>query len=98
LALLNSFCEGVQYRSAVLGALKDILPKDQQVLIAAIFFGIGHFYGAPSGVVGVFMSGLLGWFLCRSMVETRGFVASWLIHFMQDIVIFSTIVLLGGFS
>jgi hypothetical protein len=97
LAMLNSFSEGVQFRSAILGSLREVLPKNLQILTAAIYFGIGHYYGAPSGVVGVIMSGLLGWFMCRSMVETKGFVSSWIIHFMQDVVIFSTIALLGGF-
>jgi hypothetical protein len=29
-------------------------------------------------------------------VTGRGFLAPWIIHFLQDVVIFSTIVLLGG--
>ncbi|WP_096201607.1 CPBP family intramembrane glutamic endopeptidase [Bacillus sp. FJAT-45350] len=98
LALANSFCEGVIYRSAILGTLKEVLPKNYVVLIAAVFFGIAHYYGAPSGIVGVFMSGLLGWYLCRSMYETKGFAAAWFIHFMQDVVIFSTIFLLFGYA
>ncbi|MEB1809740.1 MAG: CPBP family intramembrane metalloprotease [Bacillaceae bacterium] len=98
LALANSFCEGVIYRSAILGTLKEALPKNSVVLIAALFFGIAHYYGAPSGIVGVFMSGLLGWYLCRSMYETKGFAAAWFIHFMQDVVIFSTIYLLFGYT
>jgi len=68
------------------------------LFIAAMIFGIGHYYGAPSGIVGVVMSGLLGWYLSRSMYETKGFVSSWIIHFLQDVVIFATILLLGNFS
>ncbi len=97
LAILNSLCEGIVYRSAILGSLRDALPKNQAILIASMLFGIAHFYGAPSGIVGVVMSGLLGWYLCRSMYETKGFVSSWMIHFMQDVVIFSTILLLGNY-
>lgn len=97
LALLNSLCEGIVYRSAILGSLKNALPKDQVIFLAAMIFGIAHYYGAPSGIVGVVMSGLLGWYMCRSMYETKGFVSSWLIHFMQDVVIFSTILLLGNY-
>lgn len=94
-AIINSFCEGIIFRNAILSTLKDALPKSQVVLMAAIFFGIAHYYGAPGGVIGVVMSGVLGWFLCRSMYETKGFVSSWLIHMMQDIVIFSTVCVLG---
>jgi hypothetical protein len=81
-----------------MATLKDELPKNQLVLIAALFFGISHFYGAPGGPLGVIMSGLLGWYMCRSMYETKGFVSSWMIHAMQDVVIFSTIFLLGNFT
>lgn len=97
LAVLNSFCEGIVFRSAILGSLKNVLPKNQLILIAAMIFGIAHYYGAPSGIVGVVMSGVLGWYLCTSMYETKGFVSSWIIHFMQDVVIFATILLLGNF-
>jgi len=96
-ALVNSFCEGIIYRNAILGPLKKILPKNQTIIVAAVFFGIAHYYGAPSGVVGVVMSGVLGWYMCRSMYETRGFISSWIIHFMQDVVIFTTIFIMGNF-
>jgi hypothetical protein len=97
-AALNSLSEGIVYRSAILGSLKNVLPKHQTMIVAALIFGMGHYYGAPSGIVGVAMSGLLGWYLCRSMYETKGFATSWIIHFMQDVVIFSTILLLGNYN
>ena len=96
-AILNSFCEGIVFRSAILGSLKNVLPKNQLIFVAAVMFGIAHYYGAPSGIVGVVMSGLLGWYLCRSMYETQGFISSWIIHFMQDVVIFVTILLLSNY-
>jgi len=96
-ALINSLCEGIVFRSALLGSLKNTLTKSQSIFIAALIFGIGHYYGAPSGILGVAMSGLLGWYMLRSMVETEGFVSSWVIHFMQDLVIFSTILLMSNF-
>jgi membrane protease YdiL (CAAX protease family) len=96
-ALVNSFSEGIIYRSAILAPLKSVFHKNQVVVIAAVFFGIAHYYGAPSGVVGVVMSTALGWFMCRSMYETKGFASSWIIHFMQDVVIFSTLSILAGY-
>ena len=96
-ALTNSFCEGVVFRSAVMGTLKDVLPKKYVVIVAGLFFGIGHYYGVPRGIIGAVMSSILGWYMCRSMYETKGFLSSWIIHFMQDAVIFSSICLLGGF-
>lgn len=95
-ALANSFCEGVIYRSGVMGTLREALSKRYVVLIAAVFFGIPHYYGIPSGILGALMSSVLGWYMCRSMYETRGFASSWIIHFMQDAVVFSTVCLLGN--
>jgi len=95
LALVNSFSEGVVYRSAIMGPLRNELRKDVVILTAAVFFGIGHYYGAPSGLIGIVMSSLLGWFMCRSMYETEGFLSAWIIHFMQDAVIFSAVIVMG---
>jgi hypothetical protein len=55
----------------------------------AYAFGIGHFYGIPYGVIGVLMAGFLGWWLGKSMLETRGLWWAWFIHFVQDVWIFA---------
>lgn len=60
-----------------------------------MLFGVGHFYGIPNGVVGVLLTGFLGWFLGKSMLETGGFFWAWLIHFMQDVVIFAFLAMLA---
>ncbi len=43
------------------------------------------------------MSGVLGWDLDRSMYEAGGLLAPWILHFMQDVVIFATTALMGTF-
>lgn len=96
-ALVNSFCEGVAYRSAVLATLSGILPKNPLILVGALLFGIGHYYGIPSGPLGALMSTVLGWYMLRSMYETKGFLSSWIIHFMQDAVIFATVIFMNGY-
>jgi membrane protease YdiL (CAAX protease family) len=96
-AAINSLCEGIVFRSAILGSIKHVLPKNQAILISALIFGIAHYYGAPSGIIGVVMSTFLGWYMTISMYETKGFASSWIIHFMQDVVIFSTILLLNNY-
>lgn len=35
------------------------------------------------------MAGFLGFVLARSVVETRGVLGAWLVHFLQDVVIFT---------
>lgn len=88
-AAMNAFNEEMTYRASLIPTLEGTLGPQTAVLIAASFFGIGHFYGVPYGIVGVLMSTFLGWFLGKAMVETRGFFWAWLIHFLQDVMIFS---------
>ena len=88
-AAMNAFNEEMTYRACIIPTLEGSLNPTPSVLIAASFFGIGHFYGVPYGIVGVLMSTFLGWFLGKAMVETRGFFWAWLIHFLQDVMIFS---------
>lgn len=97
-ALGNSLFEGIIYRNTVVSSLSGIFEKKDIVMLGAIFFGIAHYFGAPGGPLGVAMSTALGWYLCQSMVETKGLLSSWLIHFFQDVVIFSAVILLGGFG
>jgi hypothetical protein len=88
-AALNAFNEEMTYRSGMLATLEGPVGSRQAILLAAAFFGIGHFYGVPYGVIGVILAGFLGWFLGKAMIETRGFFWAWFIHFIQDVLIFS---------
>ena len=56
-----------------------------------MLFGGGHYFGTPGGVTGVLLAGFLGWLLSKSIAETHGFGWAWLIHFVQDVVIFVAI-------
>jgi hypothetical protein len=88
LAAMNSFSEEVTYRAALLAPIHKILGAGQAIWLTAIFFGIGHFYGVPSGITGFLATGFFGWILARSMVETKGIFWPWFIHLWADVVIF----------
>jgi len=88
-ALLNSFNEELTYKASFLSVLENVVGKDQSLSLMAAYFGIGHFYGIPYGVIGVLMAGFLGWILGKSMLETRGLAWAWFIHFLQDVWIFA---------
>jgi len=92
-ALANSFGEEMLYRAPWLGALEAPIGGVQALLITAVYFGLGHFYGVPYGVVGVIMAFIPGWLMGKSMLETRGFTWAWFIHFCMDVVIFFFIAL-----
>jgi membrane protease YdiL (CAAX protease family) len=88
-AAMNAFSEEMTYRSALLAPLVGVIGPRHALYITALFFGIGHFYGVPYGILGVVMSSFLGWLLGKAMLETRGFFWAWFIHFLQDVAIFS---------
>ena len=89
IAIINSFNEEFTLRAAPISELLSDLGKRQALMIATVFFGLGHFYGVPAGVLGVLLSSFLGWFLVKSMLETKGFFWAWLIHFLLDALIFT---------
>jgi len=89
IAVLNGFNEEFTLRAAPLSELVAVVGKDQSLLMTTVFFGLGHFYGVPPNLIGVALAGFLGWFLGKSILETRGFFWAWFIHFVQDIFVFT---------
>jgi len=88
-AALNAASEEFQFRSVLLAHLRNVVSPAEGVLLTAVLFGLGHYYGQPSGPLGVVMAGIAGWFWARSMIETRGFFWAFFIHLVQDVVILS---------
>ena len=89
IAAINAFNEEFTLRAAPLSELWQVMGKGHALAITSLFFGIGHFYGVPSGLLGILLATFLGWFLGKSMLETKGFSWAWLIHFLPDVFIFS---------
>lgn len=87
-AALNAFNENFSHRAALLPHLLPFLGKQQSLLMTALFFGLGHFYGVPSGI-GVILPAFLGWVSAKAMVETKGFFWSWMIQFPLDAIVFA---------
>lgn len=99
-ALMNSFSENIIYRISFLTVLKDIVGQKQALYLTTFVFAMGHYYGAPYGITGVLMAAFLGWFLGKSIIETKGIFWAWTIHFFQDFLIMTFLafgtVTLGG--
>lgn len=90
-SLSNSFIEESITRLGVIVVLKGKV-KDRIIpLISALLFGGVHYFGNPGGIPGVLAAGFLGWFLAKSILETKGIFWAWLIHFVQDVIIFSVL-------
>ena len=87
-ALTNSFVEEAITRLGLVVVLKDVLTDKAIPLVSALLFGMVHYWGHPGGLIGVVVAGFLGWLLAKSILETRGIFWAWLIHFLQDVIIF----------
>jgi membrane protease YdiL (CAAX protease family) len=88
-AAIIAFAEEFMFRSMMLARLKPVVGAGQAALMAAGLFGLMHYFGWPGGPIGVLMAGYLGWWAARSMIDTRGFVWAFLLHFLGDFVIYA---------
>jgi len=91
-SLSNSFSEEVVYRLGVIVPLAGKIDSNYIQIVSAVAFGLPHLRGIPSGILGAIAAGLLGWILTKSVLETHGIFWAWIIHFLQDLVIFSALV------
>lgn len=85
---MNAFSEEAIFRMGIVSPLYGQLSLPIIAIISSVLFGLPHYFGQPSGIVGVLMAGFLGWLLALSLLETQGLFLAWAIHFVQDIVIF----------
>jgi len=92
-AAVNTFCEEFLFRNSLIPPLLPALGRPQALWLTSLRFGIGHFYGNPSGLLGVAGATIFGLVLGRSMIETGGSGWAWMIHFAEDVVIFALIAL-----
>lgn len=88
LAGLNAINEEVVFRASPLASLRTIFGERQTVLLVVVLFAVPHYFGVPFGLVGVAMAGAFAWWVTKSMLETRGLFWPWVIHAVQDVVIF----------
>lgn len=85
---MNAFSEEAIFRMEIVSPLYGQISLPIIALISGVLFGLPHYFGQPSGIVGALMAGFLGWLLALSLLETQGLFIAWGIHFVQDVVIF----------
>ena len=89
-AATNAFAEETQYRASLLGDLQKVVGPAQAIWLTATFFGFAHYFGgAPAGIPGVLIAGLLGALFAKCMQGSNGIIVPWFIHFCQNAVIFA---------
>jgi membrane protease YdiL (CAAX protease family) len=94
-AIMNAFTEEAITRLSLVTVLHGLVPSAVIYIASALLFGIPHYFGVPGGVVGAIMAAFLGWLLSKSIVETQGMFWAWLIHFLQDVIIFAALFLVA---
>lgn len=88
-AAMNAFHEEAFLRAAPMSQLVNVVGARHTLIITTLFFGLGHFTGSvPDGVTGVVVASFLGHIMGKAMLETRGIVWPWIIHFAIDAGIF----------
>ncbi len=92
-AAANAFSEEVIFRLGVLVPLQGSMAPLAIILLSAVLFGIPHYRGMPNGVAGVALAAIMGGLLAKSVLETGGLFWAFAIHFLQDVVIISALVL-----
>ncbi len=96
-AVLNAFAEEFLYRSALLPQVLPLFGKGASMILVASWFGIGHYFGVPSGSAGVILVTIGGWIFAKSMIETQGMGWALFLHFVSDFTVYLIILLAGGF-
>ncbi len=87
-AIINAFAEEFEFRSVLMARLESVLGSRQTIMLTTALFALPHYFGAPSGIFGVLLSTFLGWVFAKSMIETRGLVYAFSLHFLADFIIY----------
>ncbi len=94
LAASNGFNEEIILRVAPISPVYEVVGRTNAIWMAAVLFGLAHYIGGiPSGIPGVLITAVLGWFFGKCMLDSKGFFWPWLFHAVQDILPFTLMAL-----
>lgn len=92
-AALNAAQEELRFRIVPLTTLVPAVGSDTAIWITAAVFGFAHWSGAtPAGPLGTIYHALIGAWLAKSILETRGVAWAWIIHALGDVALFIVLV------
>jgi membrane protease YdiL (CAAX protease family) len=87
-SVTNAWTEEILSRFVIVAGLSGKVGPGAIRIISAVLFGGAHFMGTPGGFPGMLMTGVLGWFLAKSVIDTKSMGWALLIHFVLDFIIF----------
>ena len=94
-AIVNASWEEFCFRCVLLARGLRAFSPNHAIAASSLLFGLAHYGGHPSGFSGVAMSAFFAWILARSIVDTNGWTWAWLLHAIQDVIIFSMVSMTG---
>jgi len=93
-AAVNGAQEELRFRLVPLAALTGAVGDEQAIWMTAAVFGLAHWSGAtPSGPPGAIYHALIGAWLAKGILETRGVAWAWIVHAAGNLVLFVVLVL-----
>jgi uncharacterized protein len=92
----NALSEELIFRFSILAPLSQQYSKLSLLILSALLFGLPHYFGQPSGIIGVIMASILGYVLCKATYETKGLAIAFTIHFVQDVIIFTALFIMNS--
>ncbi len=93
-AAVNAAQEELRFRLVPLSTLVASVGDEQAIWMTAMVFGLAHWSGAtPAGPLGMIYNTLIGAWLAKSILETRGVAWAWIIHAVSNVVLFAVLVL-----
>jgi len=93
-AFTNSMVEEIIARVGIVVALKSVVSDSNIAIISGVVFAFVQYFTSPLGMIGFALGGFMGWFLAKSILETKGIFWAICIHFVCDVFIFSGVFLL----
>lgn len=82
--IINGAIEDSVFFGVLLSPILRYFPQRWAIPLIAIAFGLAHFKGVPSGLVGVALAGTWAVMLAYLRIRTRGMLATYLAHAVAD--------------
>lgn len=83
----NSIIEEIIFRAILFSYLLDIMDRRMALVSQALLFGIFHWHGIPSGILGIVLAFIFGLILGKNVEETNGIFMAIVFHFCIDFIL-----------
>jgi uncharacterized protein len=90
-AMFNAAFEELVWRGVVWQGCEAALGSRGALVVSTLSFGLAHYRGFPSGVVGVALASIYGLMMGIVRWRTKGLFGPWLAHVFADVVIFALV-------